>query len=187
MYGFMMPNNIIGRNVTDLTPMDFIIFIGYMIFCIIIFIGLYKGTCYIRDKSKNFQIKNNTLKTLSLIATSITIFSYLQIENKTKIDFNKIITSENFKNAILIFVGTFIFISIVSYIIKRKIKLLNVFIYGIIFITIYSLYQPQTIEKKNEIKPNITMKKIEEKRTIEVKKEEPKNLSNNQNIKIQMH
>ena len=187
MYGFMMPNNIIGNNVKNLSLTDYFIFFGYMILCIAIFLLIYKGACYLRDKNKNTKIKNSTLQSLALIATSISTLSYLSLQNKAKIDFNQIINSPNFKNAAIIFIGSFIVISLISYILKRQIKPLNISIYGIIFIIGYSLFYTPIEEKIEEKKPQDTIiKKVENKKVQEVKKEETKNISNNPNIKIEV-
>ena len=183
MYGFIMPNNIIGSNVKNLSLIDYFIFFRYMILCIAIFLLIYKGACYLRDKNKNTKIKNSTLQSLALIATSISTLSYLSLQNKTKIDFNQIINSPNFKNATIIFIGSFIAISLISYILKRQIKPLNISIYGIIFIIGYSLFYTPIEEKKPQ---DTTIKKVETKKVQEVKKEETKNISNNPNIKIEV-
>jgi len=187
MYGFIMPTNIIGKNVKDLSFTDLLTFFGFMFLCIGIFILLYKGACYLRDKSGKFEVKNSTLQTLALIATSVSTLSYLKLQSHTTINFNQIINSPNFKNAAMIFIGSFIVLSLISHIIKRQIKPINISIYGIIFIIGYTLYATPKEIKTEPIKPNIAMQKVEPKKVIEVKKEEVKNVSNNPNIKIEMH
>lgn len=187
MYGFMMPSNIIGNNIGALNLKQTLQFIGVMLLCFIVFIILYKSACYLRDKTKKFQIKNSTLQTLALIATSISTLSYLSLQENLKINFHQIIDSPNFNYAAIIFIGSFTILSILSYITKIKIKPINISIYGIIFIIGFTLYETPTQTKIEPIKPNITMKKIEPKKVIEVKKEEIKNVSNNPNIKIEMH
>lgn len=187
MYGFMMPNNIIGNNVKNLSLTDYFIFFGYMILCIAIFLLIYKGACYLRDKNKNYQIKNGTLQSLALITTSVSTLSYLSLQNKTNIDFNQIINSPNFKNAAIIFIGSFTVLSLISYILKRQIKPLNISIYGIIFIIGYSLfYTPNQTTLEPKKPQEAIIKKIESKKIEEIKKEEVKNISNNPNIKIEV-
>ena len=101
--------------------------------------------------------------------------------------FQSIMNSKGIGELIFIFIGAIIILSILSYITKIKLRPINIAIYGIIFIIGYSLYQTPNEVKKEPIKPTVIMKQFEPKKFTEVKKEENKNLSNNQNIKIEMH
>jgi hypothetical protein len=101
--------------------------------------------------------------------------------------FQSLTNSKGIGELILIFLVAITILSILSYITKNKIRPINTLIYGIILIIGFSLYQTHNEVKKEPIKPTIMMKQIEPKKFTEVKKEENKNLSNNANIRIEMH
>ncbi|QIR75351.1 hypothetical protein FA592_03555 [Sulfurospirillum diekertiae] len=101
--------------------------------------------------------------------------------------FQSISNSKGIEELILIFLIAIAILSILSYVTKIKIRPINTVIYIIIFIIGFSLYQTPNEIKKEPIKTTVKMKEIEPKKFTEVKKEKEKNLSNNENIKIEMH
>lgn len=93
------------------------------------------------------------------------------------INFNQIVYSTDFKQAIIIFITCFFISIIISIGFNKKIKPLIFSLYGIIFVIGYTIYKTPTEIKTEPKKPLETI----------TKKIETKNISNNPNIKIEVH